>query len=80
MVWGSFPIAAAALKTPTMNVYNAQGVNLTFLFSQVRPDNVIHGSYGTNAFKSLARSHPAVFQRHHPDLTLLSEEGRVVRK
>ena len=33
MVWGSFIIAAAALKTPTRNCYNAQGVNLTFLSS-----------------------------------------------
>jgi len=34
MVWGSFliAIAAAALKTPTRNGYNAQGVNLTFLY------------------------------------------------
>jgi len=33
MVWGSFliAIAAAALKTPTRNGYNAQGVNLTFI-------------------------------------------------
>jgi len=30
MVWGSFLIAAAALKTLTRNGYNAQGVNLTF--------------------------------------------------
>jgi len=30
MVWGSFVIAAAALKTPTKNGCNAQGVNLTF--------------------------------------------------
>jgi len=29
MVWGSFLIAAAALKTPTRNGYSAQGVNLT---------------------------------------------------
>jgi len=29
MVWGSFLIAAAALKTPTRNGSNAQGVNLT---------------------------------------------------
>jgi len=27
-LWGSFLIAAAALKTPTRNGYNAQGVNL----------------------------------------------------
>ena len=30
MVWGSFLIAGATLKTPTRNGYNAQGVNLTF--------------------------------------------------
>jgi len=29
MAWGSFLIATAALKTPTRNGYNAQGVNLT---------------------------------------------------
>jgi len=29
MVWGSFLVAAAALKTPTRNGSNAQGVNLT---------------------------------------------------
>jgi len=32
MVWGSFLIAAVALKTPTRNGYNAQGVNPTFGF------------------------------------------------
>jgi len=26
--------------------------------------------YGANAFKSLARSHPLVFARHHPDLSV----------
>jgi len=35
MVWGSFLIAAAALKTRTRNGYNAQGVNLTFFRSFV---------------------------------------------
>ena len=29
-LWGSFLIAAAALKTPTRNGYNAQSVNLNF--------------------------------------------------
>jgi len=29
-LWGSFLVAAAALKTPTRNGYNAQGVNLNF--------------------------------------------------
>ena len=29
---GSFLIASAALKTPTKNGYNDQGVNLNFLY------------------------------------------------
>jgi len=37
MVWGSFLIAAAALKTPTINGYNAQGINLTFLPEPAHP-------------------------------------------
>jgi len=40
MVWGSFLIAAAALKTPTINGYNAQGVHLpfcTWLMKVARP-------------------------------------------
>jgi len=41
MVWGSFLIAAAALKTPTRNGYNAQGVNLTFYRGRVGPIHVI---------------------------------------
>jgi len=36
-LWGSFLIAAAALKTPTRNGYNAQGVNLNF-YTAVEPD------------------------------------------
>ena len=43
-----------------------------------RPRNAMLADYGANAFKSLARSHPAVFARHHPDLRVL-EDGRVVR-
>jgi len=34
MVLGNFLIAAAALKTPTRNGYNAQGVKLTFGISR----------------------------------------------
>ena len=33
-LWVSFLIAAAALKTPTRNGYNAQGVNLIFWFGR----------------------------------------------
>lgn len=36
-------------------------------------------SYGMNAFKSLARSHPKVFAQHHPDLRCLSD-GQVVAR
>lgn len=41
--------------------------------------NRILSSYGMNAFKSLARSHPAVFARHHPDLACMPD-GSVVRR
>jgi len=39
MVWGSFLITAAALKTPTRNGYDAQGVHLTFLLVVERGDS-----------------------------------------
>ena len=42
-----------------------------------RPSNAMLREYGANAFKSLARSHPAVFAKHHPDLSVL-DDGRVV--
>jgi len=50
----SFLIAAAALKTPTRNGYNAQGVNLTFRFEvfsrQLRPyNNVLFSLAGAQA-------------------------------
>ncbi|KAL3937606.1 MAG: hypothetical protein SGBAC_007315 [Bacillariaceae sp.] len=32
-----------------------------------------------NTFKSLARSHPRVFAKHHPDLLILSD-GKIVKK
>jgi len=39
--------------------------------------NQLISSYGMNAFKSLARSHPEVFARHHADLLCLPN-GQVV--
>jgi len=42
-------------------------------------ENKMMLSYGMNAFKSLARSHPTVFARHHPDLKCLPD-GSVVYK
>lgn len=44
-----------------------------------RPSNAMLREYGLNAFKSLARSHPAVFARHHPDLAVL-DDGRVIKR
>lgn len=41
-----------------------------------RNRNSMLRSYGENAFKSLARSHPSVFAEHHPDLQLL-DGGKV---
>ena len=40
MLWGGVLIAAAALKTPTINGWNAQGANLTF-YRAVEPDFLI---------------------------------------
>mmetsp|Transcript_36948 Transcript_36948/g.61254 ORF Transcript_36948/g.61254 Transcript_36948/m.61254 type:complete len:333 (+) Transcript_36948:114-1112(+) len=37
------------------------------------PDNQYLAEYGMNAFKSLARSHPQVMVRHHPDLVPMFE-------
>ena len=37
-------------------------------------------SVGENTFKSLARSHPTVFARHHPDLEQVPTTGQVVRR
>ena len=42
-----------------------------------RPNNLMNPSVGENTFKSLARSHPEVFAKHHPDLKLL-EDGRII--
>ena len=44
-----------------------------------RDDNNMMASVGENSLKSLARSHPAVFERHHSDLLLL-KDGRVVMR
>jgi isopenicillin N synthase-like dioxygenase len=43
-----------------------------------RKDNAMIASVGENTFKSLARSHPKVFAKHHPDLKILSD-GRIIR-
>jgi len=44
-----------------------------------RKDNAMLATVGDNTFKSLARSHPEVFQKHHNDLVLL-DDGSVIRK
>ncbi|KAL3933896.1 MAG: hypothetical protein SGPRY_000082 [Prymnesium sp.] len=44
-----------------------------------RANNSMLAEYGFNAFKSLARSHPAVFEAHHGDLQVLPD-GRVVTR
>ena len=44
-----------------------------------RSNNAMISTVGSNTFKSLARSHPTVFQKHHSDLQLLPD-GRVVRR
>mmetsp|Transcript_25104 Transcript_25104/g.38108 ORF Transcript_25104/g.38108 Transcript_25104/m.38108 type:complete len:361 (+) Transcript_25104:112-1194(+) len=44
-----------------------------------RNNNAMLASVGENTFKSLARSHPKVFETHHSDLTILPD-GQIVRK
>jgi len=44
-----------------------------------RPNNTMLTSVGENTFKSLARSHPQVFAKHHPDLSILPD-GKIVKK
>ena len=39
----------------------------------------VAAAYGINAFKSLARSHPRVFARHHPDLEVRRDGSVGVR-
>jgi len=60
-LWGSFLIAAAALKTPTGNGYNAQGVNLNLHFrSQVGDSMSISGPWGMNELLHLSTHDHAV--------------------
>jgi isopenicillin N synthase-like dioxygenase len=40
-----------------------------------REDNKIMASYGANAFKSLARSHPDAMRRNHSDLAVAFASG-----
>jgi len=44
-----------------------------------RQNNMLMNSVGKNSFKSLARSHPKVFNRHHYDLRLL-DDGRIIKR
>lgn len=43
-----------------------------------RKNNKLLGSVGENSFKSLARSHPNVFERHHGDLRIL-QNGQIAK-
>jgi len=51
MVWGSFLIAAAALKTPTRNGYNAQGVNLIFFSFPLAGQRALQGGVRMDPLK-----------------------------
>jgi len=68
MVWGSFLIAAAALKTPTRNGYNAQGVNLTlhippYRYQEFPPSICVSGSAPHTLI--LIRTHSCSRRREH---------------
>ena len=46
---------------------------------KAKKKNPLLEAYGANALKSLARSHPEVMARHHPDL-VVGEDGAVARR
>jgi len=76
-LWGSFLIAAAALKTPTRNGYNAQGVNLKFrhLF-YCTPRPVIFGNQHCAIYGVL----PALcfFNQHIRSVMSISYKGQSI--
>ena len=41
--------------------------------------NTVLSTVGENTFKSLARSHPTVFQRHYPDW-MITDDGKIIPK
>ncbi len=63
-----------SMVNPEGLTWNRKGQN-----QWLRKENTLMGSVGENSFKSLARSHPEVFKRHHKDLQILSD-GRIQLK
>jgi len=67
------------LKLPE-NVMKTSGVSENKRHWRNSSDkNAMLEAVGYNTFKSLARSHPVVFRKHHGDLCIL-EDGRIVKK
>ena len=80
MVWGSFLIAAAALKTPTINGYNAQGVNPTFCFPSIsRPRWSATSSPGCRARSAVTCSGSAPGPRRREQRKTRGEDTGTVR-
>ena len=67
-------VVMRTMVNPEDLTWNRKGQN-----QWVRKKNAIIGSVGENSFKSLARSHPEVFIRHHGDLQILSD-GKIQLK
>jgi len=57
----------------------ASGSAATLGDGEKKKKNRLLEAYGANALKSLARSHPEVMARHHPDLVVL-QDGTVARR
>ena len=57
----------------------ASGSAATLGDGEIKKKNRLLEAYGANALKSLARSHPEVMARHHPDLVVL-QDGTVARR
>lgn len=64
------PLQTRLLEEPVETLRNAPSW-------REKRSNRILGTVGENVLKSLARSHPRVFQRHHPDVQVFSD-GRLV--
>ena len=62
-----------------METRTALKQNATSHWKEDRPNRIL-GTVGDNTFKSLARSHPHVFQKHHPDVQALSDGSLVVNE
>lgn len=66
------PLTTTSSTTTTASRSSSPASSAAWTWEK-RPQNRILGTVGDNTFKSLARSHPVVFEKHHPDLQVLPD-------